>query len=78
MTTKSYLKKGGKIKKIGEDTEEGKKLIGEAGKLSGMITGLIGKYEEQLKLMNREIKKVGRVIRVEKKGAREGSSTEEE
>ncbi len=82
MTTKKYLRtkksKEGKWNRTKESGEKGTKLIEEAGKLSGMITGLIGKYEEQLKLMNREIKKQGKVIRVEKTEEKQGVKEEEE
>ncbi|HIK01962.1 TPA: hypothetical protein H1008_02505 [archaeon] len=77
VTTKNYLRTekstSNKWKRTKKDTEKGTKLIEEAGKLSGMITGLIGKYEEQLKLMNREIKKKGKLIRVERKEERKGA-----
>jgi hypothetical protein len=80
MTTKDYLSNPKTGKRTKEDLKTGKELIKEAKELSGMITGLIGKYEEQLKLMNREIKKEGKLIRVarreERKGA--GESPEEE
>jgi hypothetical protein len=73
-----YLSNPKTNKKTLETSKTGMRLIEEAGKLSGMITGLIGKYEEQLKLMNREIKKQGKVIRVEKTEEKQGVEEEEE
>jgi hypothetical protein len=82
VTTENYLRNPETNKRTKKDSKTGTKLVEEAGKLSGMITGLIGKYEEQLKLMNREIKKEGKLIRVERreerKGAGESPEAEEE